>query len=163
MTIDHVQADDAVGIVAVLQRDGAVIVEGFLSDDLLARFAAEIESSWRPPHTAVRRGACCGLRTRGLHGGGADPTADVLRRGMHVSSCLGWLHTEGNQYIATPLETVRTLPRESQALLGDARHDALAIGGGYLGAVELQDPGRAPRRRRPLSGPRAARPRRCGV
>jgi hypothetical protein len=75
-----------------------------------------------------------------IHGGGANTTTDVLRRGMHVSFCLGWLHTEENQYVATPLETVRSLPRESQALLGYAIHDGLAIGGGYLGAVELQDP-----------------------
>ncbi len=75
-----------------------------------------------------------------IHGGGANTTADKTRQGMHVSYCLGWLHTEENQYLATPLEVVRTLPRESQALLGYAIHDALAVGGGYLGAVELQDP-----------------------
>jgi len=75
-----------------------------------------------------------------IHGGGANTTTDVLRRGMHVSFCLGWLHTEENQYVATPLDTVRSLPPESQALLGYAIYDRLAIGGGYLGAVELQDP-----------------------
>ena len=75
-----------------------------------------------------------------IHGGGANTTTDVLRRGMHVSFCLGWLRTEENQYLATPLDTVRTLPRDSQALLGYAVHDGLAIGGGYLGAVDLQDP-----------------------
>jgi Phytanoyl-CoA dioxygenase (PhyH) len=53
---------------------------------------------------------------------------------------LGWLHTEENRYLATPLDTVRSRPREAQALLGYAVHDGLAIGGGYLGAVELQDP-----------------------
>lgn len=59
---------------------------------------------------------------------------------MHVSYCLGWLRTEENQYLATPLEVARTLPREAQQLLGYAVHDALEAGGGYLGAVELQDP-----------------------
>ena len=75
-----------------------------------------------------------------IHGGGANTTTDVLRRGMHVSFCLGWLHTEENQYLATPLDTVRALPRQSQALLGYGIHDGLAVGGGYLGAVDLQDP-----------------------
>jgi ectoine hydroxylase-related dioxygenase (phytanoyl-CoA dioxygenase family) len=75
-----------------------------------------------------------------LHGGGANITPDVFRRGMHVSYCLGWLRTEENQYLATPLEVARTLPRESQELLGYAAHDALAAGGGYLGAVGVQDP-----------------------
>jgi ectoine hydroxylase-related dioxygenase (phytanoyl-CoA dioxygenase family) len=75
-----------------------------------------------------------------LHGGGANVTTDVRRRGMHLSYCVGWLRTEENQYLATPIDVVRTLPRESQALLGYAAHDALAAGGGYLGAVRVQDP-----------------------
>jgi ectoine hydroxylase-related dioxygenase (phytanoyl-CoA dioxygenase family) len=75
-----------------------------------------------------------------LHGGGPNVTTDVRRRGMHVSYCVGWLRTEENQYLATPLDVVRSLPRESQELLGYATHDALEVGGGYLGAVELQDP-----------------------
>jgi ectoine hydroxylase-related dioxygenase (phytanoyl-CoA dioxygenase family) len=75
-----------------------------------------------------------------LHGGGANVTDDVRRRGMHVSYCAGWLRTEENQYLATPLDVVRTLPREAQALLGYAAHDALAAGGGYLGSVAVQDP-----------------------
>ena len=75
-----------------------------------------------------------------LHGGGPNVTADVRRRGMHVSYCVGWLRTEENQYLAAPLDVVRDLPRASQALLGYAAHDALAAGGGYLGTVAVQDP-----------------------
>jgi len=75
-----------------------------------------------------------------IHGGGPNTTADVRRRAMHVSYCLGWLRTEENQYLATPIDVVRTLPREAQALLGYAAHDALAAGGGYLGSVRVQDP-----------------------
>jgi ectoine hydroxylase-related dioxygenase (phytanoyl-CoA dioxygenase family) len=75
-----------------------------------------------------------------LHCGGANVTVDVRRRGMHVSYCLGWLRTEENQYLSAPIEVVRTLPRESQALLGYAAHDAIAAGGGYLGTVAVQDP-----------------------
>ena len=75
-----------------------------------------------------------------IHAGGANVTDTEFRRGMHLSYCLGWLRTEENNYLATPLEVVRSLPRKSQELLGYAVHDALASGGGYLGAVELQDP-----------------------
>jgi ectoine hydroxylase-related dioxygenase (phytanoyl-CoA dioxygenase family) len=75
-----------------------------------------------------------------LHGGGPNITSDVRRRGMHVSYCVGWLRTEENQYLATPIDVVRTLPREAQALLGYAAHDAIAAGGGYLGTVNVQDP-----------------------
>jgi ectoine hydroxylase-related dioxygenase (phytanoyl-CoA dioxygenase family) len=75
-----------------------------------------------------------------IHGGGANVTTDERRRGMHVSYCVGWLRTEENQYLAVPIETVRALPRPVQELLGYASHDAIQSGGGYLGAVELQDP-----------------------
>jgi ectoine hydroxylase-related dioxygenase (phytanoyl-CoA dioxygenase family) len=74
-----------------------------------------------------------------IHAGGAN-TTDGWRRCMHVSYCLGWLRTEENQVLAVPLDVARALPRESQALLGYAAHDAIATGGGYLGTVEVQDP-----------------------
>ncbi|MCD9623928.1 phytanoyl-CoA dioxygenase family protein [Rhabdothermincola salaria] len=74
-----------------------------------------------------------------IHAGGSN-TTDGWRRGMHLSFCLGWLRTEENQYLATPLEVARTLPRDAQELLGYAAHDAIATGGGYLGTVEVQDP-----------------------
>ena len=75
-----------------------------------------------------------------LHFGGANVTTDVSRRGMHVSYCAGWLRTEENQYLGTPIEAVRAMPRVSQELLGYAAHDAASIGGGYLGTVDVQDP-----------------------
>ncbi len=75
-----------------------------------------------------------------IHGAGANTTADQSRRGMHLSYCAGWLRTEENQYLSVPLETVRTLPEESQRLLGYGVYDAIAVGGGYMGAVDLQDP-----------------------
>lgn len=75
-----------------------------------------------------------------LHGGGANVTRDRWRRGMHLSYVVGWLRTEENHYLATPPEVARELPRQSQELLGYAVHDALAAGGGYLGALDLRDP-----------------------
>ncbi len=75
-----------------------------------------------------------------IHGGGANVTAGDRRRGMHVSYCVGWLRTEENQYLAVPLDAVRAMPRRAQELLGFSVHDAIDAGGGYLGAVELQDP-----------------------
>jgi ectoine hydroxylase-related dioxygenase (phytanoyl-CoA dioxygenase family) len=75
-----------------------------------------------------------------IHAGGRNSTADGWRRGMHMSFVVGWLRTEENNYLATPPEIARTLPRRSQELLGYAAHDAFKSGGGYLGAVDLLDP-----------------------
>ncbi len=75
-----------------------------------------------------------------IHAGGRNSTADEWRRGMHMSFVVGWLRTEENNYLATPPEIARTLPRRSQELLGYAAHDAFKAGGGYLGAVDLLDP-----------------------
>ena len=75
-----------------------------------------------------------------IHGGGRNSTADRWRRGMHMSFVVGWLRTEDNNYLSTPPQVARTLPRRSQELLGYAAHDAIAAGGGYLGTVDLLDP-----------------------
>ena len=74
------------------------------------------------------------------HGGGSNITDTESRRGMHVSYCLGWLRTEENLCLATPAEKVRAMPQRAQQLLGFGIHDDIAIGGGYLGAVELEEP-----------------------
>jgi len=75
-----------------------------------------------------------------IHAGGTNSTADRWRRGMHMSFVVGWLRTEENNYLSTPPDVARTLPRRSQELLGYSAHDAYAFGGGYLGAVDLLDP-----------------------
>jgi ectoine hydroxylase-related dioxygenase (phytanoyl-CoA dioxygenase family) len=75
-----------------------------------------------------------------IHAGGHNSSTDRWRRGMHMSFVVGWLRTEDNNYLSTPLEVARTLPRRSQELLGYAAHDAIASGGGYLGTVDLLDP-----------------------
>jgi ectoine hydroxylase-related dioxygenase (phytanoyl-CoA dioxygenase family) len=75
-----------------------------------------------------------------IHAGGRNETAGRWRRGMHMSFVVGWLRTEDNNYLSTPPDVARTLPRRSQELLGYAAHDAIAAGGGYLGTVDLLDP-----------------------
>jgi ectoine hydroxylase-related dioxygenase (phytanoyl-CoA dioxygenase family) len=75
-----------------------------------------------------------------IHAGGRNTTAEGWRRGMHMSFVVGWLRTEDNNYLSTPPEVARRLPRRSQDLLGYAAHDAIASGGGYLGTVDLLDP-----------------------
>lgn len=75
-----------------------------------------------------------------IHGAGDNTTEDQWRRGLHVSYVVGWLRTEENNYLATPPEVARGLPRAAQALLGYAIHDAIRDRGGYLGMLELRDP-----------------------
>jgi ectoine hydroxylase-related dioxygenase (phytanoyl-CoA dioxygenase family) len=75
-----------------------------------------------------------------IHAGGRNSTPDGWRRGMHMSFVVGWLRTEENHYLSTPPDVARSLPRRSQELLGYVAHDAIASGGGYLGAVDLLDP-----------------------
>ncbi len=75
-----------------------------------------------------------------LHGAGPNTTLDQWRRGMHLSYVVGWLRTEENHYLSLWPSVIRTLPRQSQELLGFAAHDAIDIEGGYLGTVDLQDP-----------------------
>lgn len=74
-----------------------------------------------------------------IHAGGTNES-DRPRAGLHLSYVVGWLRTEENNCLATPPETARSLPRRAQELLGYGMHDAAAMGGGYLGALDLHDP-----------------------
>ncbi len=76
-----------------------------------------------------------------IHQAGTNATPDRRRRGLHLSFVLGWLRTEENNYLATPPAIARELPLRARELLGYPVHDAIESGGGYLGMVELRDPG----------------------
>jgi ectoine hydroxylase-related dioxygenase (phytanoyl-CoA dioxygenase family) len=73
------------------------------------------------------------------HAAGDNRTTQDLRRGMHVSFCLGWLRTEENNYLVSPIEEVRKFPRRTQELLGYQAHDA-SPAGGCLGVYNMLDP-----------------------
>ena len=75
-----------------------------------------------------------------LHAGGANSHAEKWRRAMHISYCVGWLRSEENHCLATPIERARSLPRQAQDLLGFGAHDAIEMGYGYLGTVDLRSP-----------------------
>ena len=68
-----------------------------------------------------------------VHGGSANRTRDVRRRGMFVGYVLGWLRTEENMFLSVPLEKVRAMPRRVQELLG---YKAVRA----LGVVDVGDP-----------------------
>lgn len=74
-----------------------------------------------------------------IHAGGTNVT-DRARPGVHMSYVVGWLRPEENNCLATAPGIARRLPRRAQELVGYGMHDAAAIGGGYLGVVDLQDP-----------------------
>jgi ectoine hydroxylase-related dioxygenase (phytanoyl-CoA dioxygenase family) len=60
---------------------------------------------------------------RVLHGAGANVTAGVWRRGLHISYVLGWLTPEEAGPLGVPEETVRGLPERAQRLLGWRSYD----------------------------------------
>lgn len=74
-----------------------------------------------------------------LHSAGPN-TTDKRRVGMHTSFCLGWLRTEENMNLGVSLDRVRKMPREAQELLAFGIHDGIAVGEGFLGAVDNLNP-----------------------
>ncbi|MFP6745307.1 MAG: phytanoyl-CoA dioxygenase family protein [Alphaproteobacteria bacterium] len=62
-----------------------------------------------------------------LHGGGANTTTDVNRRGMFYGYVLGWLRTEENLFLTVPLEKVRHMPTRVQELLGYKAHYGIGV------------------------------------
>ncbi len=74
-----------------------------------------------------------------LHAAGAN-TTNKFRRGMHTSFGLGFLRTEENNLLSTPIERVRKMPRRAQELLGFGVYDGMALGEGFLGALDNRNP-----------------------
>ncbi len=77
-----------------------------------------------------------------IHGGGANMSSG-RRRALSISYCAGWLRPVENSYLNVSHETVRTLPKRLQNLLGYAVHDGTALNGGIVGLYENGDPSRA--------------------
>lgn len=53
-----------------------------------------------------------------VHGGGANTTTGESRRGMFTGLVQGWLRTEENFFLSTPIEAVKEMPERIQGLLG---------------------------------------------
>lgn len=68
-----------------------------------------------------------------VHGGGANTTTDVSRRGMFFGFVVGWLRTEENTFLTVPIEAVRGMPRRVQEVLGYKAH-------GGIGVVDVGSP-----------------------
>lgn len=68
------------------------------------------------------------------HGGGAN-RSDHVRYGLNITYAVSWLRQEENQYLSTPLEIARQLPKPLLRLMGYAR-GAYALG--YVD--DLRDP-----------------------
>jgi ectoine hydroxylase-related dioxygenase (phytanoyl-CoA dioxygenase family) len=62
-----------------------------------------------------------------LHGGGANTTENVRRRGMFIGYVVGWLRTEENSFLTVPIEAVKTMPVRVQELLGYKPHFAIGV------------------------------------
>jgi len=63
---------------------------------------------------------------RSLHGAGAN-VSDNWRFGVFLSYSLGWLRQEENQYVDTPYDLARTMPKQLRDLLGYKMHSALGF------------------------------------
>jgi ectoine hydroxylase-related dioxygenase (phytanoyl-CoA dioxygenase family) len=127
----------------------SMVALGEFSADMGATLIAPGSHRWEPDRQAqpedlvvaeMEPGSTAFYIGSVIHAGGANRTADKWRRGMHLSYCLGWLRAQENIFLSTPMEIVRSLPREQQALLGYAIHDAIAVMGGFVNAVDWRDP-----------------------
>lgn len=62
-----------------------------------------------------------------LHGGGANTTEDVRRRGMFLGFVVGWLRTEENMFLTVPMEAAKAMPVRVQELLGYKPHFSIGV------------------------------------
>ncbi len=62
-----------------------------------------------------------------LHGGGANTTKDVRRRGMFLGFVVGYLRTEENMFLTVPIEAAKNMPVRVQELLGYKPHFSIGV------------------------------------
>jgi ectoine hydroxylase-related dioxygenase (phytanoyl-CoA dioxygenase family) len=75
----------------------------------------------RPRVAKMVSGSALLLLGSTLHGAGANRST-MVRRGMIVSYCLGWLKPFENQWLVYPPAVARTFPPELAALVGYRQH-----------------------------------------
>lgn len=62
-----------------------------------------------------------------LHGGGANTSQDVSRRGLFCGYVVGWLRTAENLFLSVPIDQVRHMPHRVQELLGYKSLDGVGV------------------------------------
>ena len=78
---------------------------------------------------------------RTIHGGGANTTTDVYRRGLSISFTLGWLKPEEAHTLSTTVERMNALPRRIRELCSFAGYRPHSSRKAYFThRLEMQDP-----------------------
>ena len=85
----------------------------------------------------MRAGAALLYSGKVIHGGGANTSPDEWRVGLHAGFVVGWLRSEENHQLTTPLEVARRLPEHAQKMLGFRSYQQPM--GGRLGLVDYED------------------------
>lgn len=97
----------------------------------------------RPDQTCqavMRAGSALLYSGKVVHGGGANHSSDQWRVGLHAGFVVGWLRSEENHQLTTPLEAARRMPEHVQRLLGFRSYEQPM--GGRLGLVDYEDAAR---------------------
>ncbi|MDT4998466.1 MAG: hypothetical protein QOK12_571 [Mycobacterium sp.] len=66
----------------------------------------------------MERGSVLMYTGKLYHGGGANRTADRVRKAINITYAVGWVRQEENQYLSTPLDVAKTLDDGLLRLMG---------------------------------------------
>ncbi|MEU1953464.1 phytanoyl-CoA dioxygenase family protein [Nocardia rhamnosiphila] len=66
----------------------------------------------------MERGSVLIYQGKIVHSGGANRTADKVRRAINLNYSVGWVRQEENQFLSVPLEVARTLDDDMLKLIG---------------------------------------------
>jgi ectoine hydroxylase-related dioxygenase (phytanoyl-CoA dioxygenase family) len=88
--------------------------------------AEEAEAGRTIERAEMARGSVFLYTGKVFHGAGANHS-DMIRQGINLTYCVGWVRQEENQYLSTPMEVARTLDDDLLRLMG-YQVGALAIG-----------------------------------
>jgi ectoine hydroxylase-related dioxygenase (phytanoyl-CoA dioxygenase family) len=65
----------------------------------------------------MKRGSALFYTGKVFHGAGAN-VSDQVRRAVNITYAVGWVRQEENQFLSTPIEIARTLPKDLLRVLG---------------------------------------------
>lgn len=96
--------------------------------------AAEAEVGRHVEQAEMERGSVFFYTGKVFHGAGAN-NSNMVRQGINITYCVGWVRQEENQYLTTPIEVARTLDEDLLRLMG------YQMGGLAVGYVrDFEDP-----------------------
>ena len=136
----HIIASCMLALSDFTEECGATrVVPGSNRDQALSPYTLDVATHSVP--AVMKAGSALFFTGKLIHGGGANRTTDVYRRGLTLTCSLGWLKPEEAQTLAVTPERAQQLPRRMRELCSFAGYRAYGMNASvYSHRLDMTDP-----------------------